>query len=145
MKIRNVANPSIQAGTEKNVHRDVKKNSFAGEFEKASVENKRQNLLEITHEIFAQGEVVVSRCDISELDKYKSLISSFFNELMEDSYQVNHEDNSLFSRKKLYSNIKKINTDIEKIASELLKTQKSQVEILACVEDIRGLILDVFL
>ncbi len=123
----------------------MKRNGFAGEFDKAVSENKRQNLLEITKEIFEQGELVASRCDISELEKYKDLLSSFFNELMEDSYQVNHETDSSMSRRKIYSNVKKINTDIEKIASELLRGQKNQVEILACVEDIRGLILDIFL
>lgn len=145
MKIRNLSNPNLVGNNEKSVKHDYKKNDFTNEFGKAAVENKRQSLLEITREIFEQGNKVAERCDISELGKYKSLISEFFNELMDDSYQLSRESDSMFSRKKLYTNIKKINTDIEKIASELLRTQKNQVEILSCVEDIRGLIMDVFL
>ncbi len=144
MKVRNTLAPGAAGNIEAVAHREVKKTGFAGEFEKASAENKRQNLLEITKEIFRQGEIVANRCDIKELEKYKNMISSFFNELMEDSYQLS-EDNSVFSKRKMYQNIKKINTDIEKIASELLRSQKDQVEILACVEVVRGLILDIFL
>ncbi|MCH5185017.1 MAG: YaaR family protein [Oscillospiraceae bacterium] len=144
MKIRNTTGLNVAGNIETAARRDVRKSSFAGEFERAAADNKRQNLLDITKEIFAQGEVVTQRCDIDELEKYKGLISSFFNELMEDSYSVN-EDSAMFSKRKMYQNIKKINTDIERIASELLKTQKNQLEILGCVEDIRGLILDIFL
>jgi len=145
MKIRNLSNPNLIGNNEKSVRHNQRKSDFVNEFDKAASENKRQNLLEITKEIFEQGNKVAERCDISELGKYKSLISEFFNELMDDSYQLSSGNESLFSRKKLYTNIKKINTDVEKIAAELLKTQKNQVEILSCVEDIRGLIMDVFL
>lgn len=144
MKVINAPAPNITGNIENAAKKEVKKDSFSGEFEKASSEHRKQNLLEITKEIFSQGELVAERCDIKELEKYKKMISSFFNELMEDSYQLS-DNNGIFSKRKMYQNVKKINTDIEKIASELLRAQQSPIEILACVEDIRGLILDIFL
>ena len=48
-------------------------------------------------------------------------------------------------RHRIYSTVKKINKNLEELTQEILKSEKDHLKILAKIEDIRGLILDIFL
>lgn len=117
---------------------------FGDELKNVSTAKHRDTLVELTKGIFEQGEIVAQRCDIKEFKKYKELLSEFFREVTDSEYEF-RKDATFDSRgrKRLYANIKRVNTDMEKLATELLKTQQNQVEVLAMVEDIRGIILDI--
>jgi len=117
---------------------------FGEELKSVSTAKHHDTLVELTKSIFEQGEVVAERCDIKEFKKYKELLTDFFREVTSSGYEFSKDavmDHR--GRKKLFANIKRVNTDMEKLATELLKTQKNQVEILAMVEDIRGIIIDI--
>lgn len=117
---------------------------FGDELKNVSTVKHRDTLVELTKGIFEQGEVVAQRCDIKEFKKYKELLSEFFKEVTDSEYEFRKDANfDSRGRKRLYANIKRVNTDMEKLATELLKTQQNQVEVLAMVEDIRGIIIDI--
>lgn len=118
---------------------------FQDELGTVREKNRHETLIELTKDIFAQGEVITSRCDIKELKRYKDLIADFFNEIMSAGFEFSKEGKyDSRGQKKIYANVKNVNDNIEKLASELLKAQKDQVEIVNIVEDIRGIILDTF-
>lgn len=117
---------------------------FGEQLKSVSTEKHRETLVGLTKSIIEQGEVVAEKCDIKEFKKYKELIADFFREMTSSGYEFSRDESmDARGRKRLYANIKRVNTDMEKLATELLKTQKNQVEILTMVEDIRGIIIDI--
>lgn len=143
IKIANTTMTDVaKSGMRKNFERTNV--SFSEQLEDVSESKHQDTLIELTKNIFEQGEVVAQKCDIKEFKKYKELITSFFNELVSSSYSFSKEQKlDGRGRNKLYANIRQVNTDMERLAAELLKTQQNQVAILTMVDDIRGIILDV--
>lgn len=143
IKIANTTMTDVaKSGMRKNFERTNV--SFSEQLEDVSESKHQDTLIELTKNIFEQGEVVAQKCDIKEFKKYKELITSFFNELVSSSYSFAKEQKlDGRGRNKLYANIRQVNTDMERLAAELLKTQQNQVAILTMVDDIRGIILDV--
>ncbi|MCX7714660.1 MAG: YaaR family protein [Clostridia bacterium] len=128
-----------------NIKKNVSASSinFGEALENASESNHRETVIELTKSILEQGDIIAKRCDIKELKKYKELISSFFNEIVSNGFKFSKEGKlDERGRKKLYANIKKVDADMEILATELLKEQRDQILILKTVEDIRGIILD---
>ncbi len=122
------------------------KKSFKDEITDRSSEMKRETLLNLTHEIIEQGNLIVKKCDIKEFARYKELITAFFNEVVDEGFSFSRETKqSRDGRRKVYSNIKKTDEKLDLIAKELLREQKDQIFILKTVEDIRGIILDTFM
>lgn len=144
IKIANM-NSGVELGVQSLKKTTDKTNlKFGDELKSVSTAKHHETLVELTKSIFEQGELVAERCDIKEFKRYKELITEFFREVTSTGYEFGKDEVMDFrGRKKLFANIKRVNTDMEKLATELLKTQKNQVEILTMVEDIRGIIIDV--
>jgi uncharacterized protein YaaR (DUF327 family) len=132
----------IQQGFKRNAEKsDV---SFGQKMEAVNETKSREALAELTKNIFDQGELVAQKCDITEFKRYKELITEFFNEVVSSGYQYAKEQRMGGRAKgKIYANIKQVNTDMDKLAAELMKTQQNQVAILNMVDDIRGIIIDI--
>lgn len=45
-------------------------------------------------------------------------------------------------RHRLYATVKKVNTELEVLTEEILKSERDHLKIIGKIEDIRGLILD---
>jgi len=97
-------------------------------------------------EIAKQGELLGERADIKELQKYRSMITELMNETVSNSY-VFSKNNAFDSRgrHRVYAMIKKVNTDLDQIAEEVLKEQSDNLRVLDLVDDIRGLLVDLYM
>ncbi len=120
--------------------------SFKNQLSGINRSNVTEELLALSEDIFRQGKVVSERCDIKELKKYRELISAFLKDVIAHGFEFEQESGfDSLGRHKIYANIKKIDNRLDKLAAEILCGQKEPVEILKSVEDIKGLILDIFL
>jgi uncharacterized protein YaaR (DUF327 family) len=148
VKIKNVRGSLIESpfGIYTKKEPIEKVGSFRRQLENISAQNYEEPLLNLANSIFKQGEVISKRCDIKELKKYKELISLLFSEIVNYGFEFwKHGKPCGNGRQKIYANIRKVNEKLEKLTAELLKEQKQQLLILETVEDIRGLILDIFM
>lgn len=111
-----------------------------------SAEHHEQYMLDLARKINDQGQKLVGKADIHELQKYRELIREFLNETVSNSYTF-HKESGFEARRrhKIFATINKINTKLEELAQEVLKEQSDNLEILHKVDDIRGLILDIML
>jgi uncharacterized protein YaaR (DUF327 family) len=68
------------------------------------------------------------------------------NETVSNSY-VFTKNNAFDARgrHRVYAMIKKVNKDLDMIAEEVLKEQDDNLKVLDLVDDIRGLLVDIFL
>lgn len=97
-------------------------------------------------DITQQGEKLSKKVDIRELKIYKELISEFLEEAVNGSRKFSKR--SMLDRRgrhKVYAIIKQVNQELEDLTKDVLSAEKDHISVLKRLDDIRGLIMDLFL
>jgi uncharacterized protein len=96
-------------------------------------------------EIKVYGGKLSKHMDLSDMKKYRSLITEFINEVVTHSHQFTRENFlDRRGRHRVYGIVKLINKNIDELAQELLSSEKDNLKILEKIGQIEGLILDLF-
>ena len=96
-------------------------------------------------EITMQGKKVGKRMDIREMKKYRMLIKDFMNEIVTHSHEFSRENYlDRRGRHRVYGIIRKVDELLDELAQELVKDEQDNIAILNKIDEIRGLLLDVF-
>lgn len=96
---------------------------------------------EITH----QGKRLTKHMDVRDMKKYRLLIKNFMNEIVNHSHKFSRENFlDRRGRHRVYGMIKLIDENLDALAVELIKDEKDQIAILNKIDEIRGLLLDIF-
>ncbi|NLY17368.1 MAG: YaaR family protein [Clostridiaceae bacterium] len=122
------------------------KSSFNSHLKRQTSQNQDEILQNMASEIIKQGERLSEKVDISELKAYKRMISEFLEEAIRSFARFSRE--SFMDRRgrhRLYSIVKKVNSELEELTKEVLKKEKDHLKIVGKIEDIRGLILDIII
>jgi hypothetical protein len=92
-----------------------------------------------------QGDKLVKRMDIRDMRKYRSLIKDFMNEIVNRSHKFSRENFlDRRGRHRVYGIIRLVDQKLDELAQELVNEEKDSITILAKVDEIRGLLLDIF-
>ena len=104
-------------------------------------QSKLKNLLE---RIDIQAQKLSERLDIAELKRYRTLVTEFIDLSVRHSseYQKEHMLDGK-GRHRIFGVVKKIDAELENLTREVLKEQKDYIGVLAKLEDIRGLLVDI--
>lgn len=109
-------------------------------------ENELQSRLSLMMEdIIQQGNRLGKRMDVRDLKQYRKLIQEFMNEIATHTHEFSREN--FLDRKgrhRVYGIVKKINQTLDELAEELLNEEKDHISILSKIDEIKGLILDIF-
>jgi len=123
--------------------RDV---TFASQLRKLDTKNFEEKIKILADKILSQGKKLEKKADIRDLKVYKQLISEFLDEAVSHSHSFTKK--SFLDRRgrhRVYATIKKINEELIELTNQVLKSEQNNIEILKKLDDIRGLILDLFL
>ncbi len=119
---------------------------FERQFMSLGQEQFEQSIADLANRIDEQGRRLSKKIDIAEMEHYRSLISEFLNEVVSNAYSFYRENTyDQRGRRKVYATVKKINEKLEEMAQELLSSNRDTIKIISSIDDIRGLILDIFL
>ncbi len=105
-----------------------------------------ERLLQLARDVEAQGKRLADRVDIPELKAYKRMVSTFLEEAVAGFGKFSKE--SFLDRRgrhRVYATVKTVNEKMEELTREVLKAEKDNLAIAGRIEDIRGLVLDLFL
>jgi uncharacterized protein YaaR (DUF327 family) len=101
---------------------------------------------DLSDRITRQGERLGEKVDIAEFQKYRELISELFNETASNSYLFCKSDKfDSRGRHKVFTVIRKVNQRLDEIAEMILKNEADNLSMLDAVDDIRGMLVDMFL
>ena len=101
---------------------------------------------DLMQKVSAQGEIVARKCDIRELQKYREMITDLLNETVSNSYAFGRTSQfDSKGRHKVYAVIHKVNSKLDELTEEVLKEQSDNIKVLGMVDDVRGLLVDLFL
>lgn len=107
----------------------------------AELQAKVDALLE---DITTQGNRIAEHMDIRDMKKYRGLIKDFLNEVVYRSHKFSRENFlDRRGRHRVYGIIKLIDSNLDELASELVKDEADHISILARIGEIRGLLLDI--
>lgn len=96
-------------------------------------------------EITEQGEKLKKRRDITDMRRYRSLIKDFMNEVVNRSHKFSRENFlDRRGRHRVYGMIRLVDEKLDQIAAELIKDEQDVMLILNNIDEIRGLLLDIF-
>ena len=104
---------------------------------------ERLNLM--MEEIVQQGKQISKKNDIRDMQRYRFLIKDFLNEVVTRSHAFSRENFlDRRGRHRVYGIIRLIDENLDELAQELVKDEKDNINILAKIGQIQGLLLDIF-
>ncbi|MCR4922468.1 MAG: YaaR family protein [Lachnospiraceae bacterium] len=104
---------------------------------------ERLNLM--FNEITAQGKKIKKHVDVRDMKQYRALIKDFLNEVVNRTHKFSRENFlDRRGRHRVYGIIRLIDENLDSLAEELMKEEKDNIAILQKVDEIRGLLLDIF-
>ncbi|MHB8128223.1 MAG: YaaR family protein [Mobilitalea sp.] len=99
----------------------------------------------ILEEITTQGKKLSKHMDVRDMKHYRELIKEFMNEIVNRSHKFSRENFlDKKGRHRVYTMIKLVDKNLDDLASELIKDEKDHLSILNKIDEIRGLLLDIF-
>ena len=97
-------------------------------------------------EITNQGERLKKKRDVRDMKKYRELIKDFMNEIVNRSHKFNRENFlDRRGRHRVYGIIRVVDEKLDELASELLEDQMDVIKIVGNIDEIRGLLIDLFI
>ena len=99
-----------------------------------------ETLLDNIHEI---GEELKENPTLQMIKKYKIAVNGFMKFVVQNSFTVEEKISGVnILKRKRFTLVNIINEKLEKLAAEILRNQKDQLEILRRVDEIKGLLID---
>ena len=116
--------------------------TLASAIEESELAERLSNLM---GEITEQGEKIKKRRDIQDMRRYRSLIKDFMNEVVNRSHKFSRENFlDRRGRHRVYGMVRLVDEKLDQIASELIKDEQDLLLIMNNIDEIRGLLLDIF-
>ncbi|MDR2314233.1 MAG: DUF327 family protein [Spirochaetaceae bacterium] len=137
------------AGAEKsNKTGRVRRKGFAAFFEKAALDIKElprseESLRELLDQIHAAGDALSKRPFPPEIKAYKEAVRDFVHYVVENCFDTEEQTSGInIRRRKKFTMVQVIDTKLEEMAVAILQNQADRLGILARVEEINGLLVD---
>ena len=106
----------------------------------------RRHAQECVSAIVEQGRQVVKKADIAEFRKYREMIRSLLDETVSNAFEFSKSMRfDAKGRAKTVAVIKKIDKKLESIMDNLLADQADEIQLISDVDEIRGMLVDMFM
>ena len=110
-------------------------------------EAQRQKYIEdLKDRIFRQGETIKKKADIGEFMQYRRLIAELLEAAASNAYAcIRTSAVNSKGMRNVFVLVKTVNARLDEMAQQILSEQSDNLRLLKMVDDIRGLLVDVFL
>jgi hypothetical protein len=123
-----------------------KSGTFRAALQNVNEHNALDQLKKMHSELEKQGAVIARRCDVLELKRYKEMLAQFMYEAVQYSFRFKKQNTmDARGRHRIYAIIKQINSKLAQLTEEMLNGQADNVSVLAVLDDIRGMLIDLYL
>lgn len=122
-------------------HDDTFKFTLISNIEEKDLQDKLKVMME---EIGKLGDRIKKHTDVKDMKKYRELVKGFLNEIVNRSHEFSRENFlDRRGRHRVYGIVRLVDKNLDELAAELIKDEKDNLAILAKVDEIRGLLLDI--
>lgn len=141
-KIMNTTMTTVEQKTEAVPSDGTFKFMLASHVSEAGLQEK---LTAMMNEITMQGDKLSKKRDIRDMKRYRSLVKDFLNEVVTRSHEFSRENFlDRRGRHRVYGIIRLVDENLDELAKELMKDEKDNLAILGKIDEIKGLLLDIF-
>jgi uncharacterized protein YaaR (DUF327 family) len=106
-------------------------------------DGRRRNIEELLDSVFAAGEKLKKSQTIEAIKAYRQQVKEFITFAVEHSYAVEEKTSGTsILRRKRFTMVKVIDEKLEALAVSVLAAQKDQLAILAQIDEINGLLVN---
>ena len=119
--------------------------AFKEKLDNIQSEKVREELKVLYGKIENQTTKLGDRLFIEDLIEYKKLVKEFLNISVNNSH-VFYKENSLDrrGRHRVYSIVKQVDKELDELTKDFLNIEGNRLKILNRLDDIKGLLLDIF-
>lgn len=124
---------------------DTKHSAFFDTLQEYGERDRREGLDNLLEMIDEAAKKLLSDRSLGNLRLYRETVQSFMKEAVSASYRVRGEHRWDFrgNRRALYL-VEKVNQELEELAAIVLKKQEDAIEVMAKMDEIRGLLVDLY-
>ncbi len=129
-----------------NKRSEVDRKQFVEKFQNIKSEQVREHLEKLFNEISAQSDKISERLHLSEVVRYKNLVREFLDVAVKNSHKFSKQNFlDKRGRHRVYSIVKSVDRELEAITQEFLNKEVDRLAVVKRLDDIRGMLLDVFM
>ncbi len=105
-----------------------------------------RHIEEMVGNIEKQGKRLAERADMGEMQKYREMIARLINETVSNGFAF-HKEGKMGpnGRSKIFAIIRTVNEKLDTMTQKVLTEEKDNISLLDEVDDIRGLLVDMYL
>ena len=101
------------------------------------------HLREALERLSARGVELVNNPGRSTLEDYRSAVRNFLELAMQDALRVRAESQGVFSRK-VFATITRVDINLAELTDEVISAQCSVIRLAKIVDEIKGLLIDLY-
>ncbi|NLO82528.1 MAG: YaaR family protein [Clostridiales bacterium] len=123
----------------------VKDTRFADLMQDTKERKAREELTDLLEKIRIQGEKLNKSLSLAEVMYFRKLVSQFLSRIVNTTLEFRKYDYfGPMGRHDVYAVIKTVDSKLDELVKEVIAPEKDTLKILALVDDIRGLLVDLF-
>jgi hypothetical protein len=120
--------------------------AFARQLMTLSEAQYQHYMQDLQERIFKQGEKLKQKADLKAVMEYRALIGELLEEAASNAFEGKKAQAlDTKGRNKTHFVIRSVNEKLEELTREILSDQQDNIRILQMVDDIRGLLVDLFM
>jgi uncharacterized protein len=125
---------------------EPKHQEFLTKMENIKSDQVREHLEGLYTKIVSQSEKIGDRLHLNEVIQYKHLVREFLDIAVKNSHQFSKQNFlDRRGRHRVYCIVKNVDRELESLTKEFLKQEVDRIGILKKLDDIRGMLLDIFM
>lgn len=125
-----------------NNSKNVSGKSFSQNLEDTYKISTKDSLEKSLNRIKDMGDILTATQSYSDIIEYKKMISKFLSDVLERAYSLEKKDS--FWEKSYFSTVETIDKKLELMTKEILEGHKNNISIASSIDEIQGLLLDVY-
>ncbi len=120
--------------------------SFSDTFRNADIKRRNEACDNIMQQLDALGERLKNGPAPADVKKYRALIGEFVKEASGESYDIHEEAHwDREGNRKNFVLVRQINRSVEELLDAVMSQEKKQIDIVAKLTEIRGMLVDLYL
>lgn len=140
MKVQNIG---LSAGLNIETKNTKNKLDFSDSFNQTNKSKTKEELDIYVNEIRETGKKLVATQNYTDVIKYKQVIKGYLKSIVDYVYTLNKKDS--FWDRNYFTTVKTVNEKLEQVTKELIYDQKENINIAAKIDEINGLLIDIYM
>lgn len=140
MKVQNIG---LSTGLNIETKNTKNKSDFSDSFNQTNKSKTKEELDIYVNEIRETGKKLVATQNYTDVIKYKQVIKGYLKSIVDYVYTLNKKDS--FWDRNYFTTVKTVNEKLEQVTKELIYDQKENIDIAAKIDEINGLLIDIYM